>query len=46
MEPIFVENLIPSISSYQKVISKYEKGFKKGEFYEEPIGEDSIYPDR
>ena len=45
MEPIFVENLIPFISSYKKVIDKYEKGLKKGEFYEEPIGEDSIYPD-
>ena len=45
MELIYVDNLIPSISSYQKVIDKYEKGLKKGEFYEQPIGEDSIYPD-
>lgn len=45
MEPIFVGDLIPSISSYLKVIDKYEKGLKKGEFQEEQIAEDSIYPD-
>ena len=48
MEPIFVGDLIPSISSYQKVIEKYEKALKKGEFHEEPIGEDpfgNFYPD-
>ena len=45
MELIYVGNLIPSISSYQKVIEKYEKAVKKGEFCEELIGEDSIYPD-
>ena len=45
MEPIYVGDLIPSISSYQKVIDRYEKGLNKGEFYEDPIGEDSIYPD-
>ena len=37
MEPIYVGELIPSISSYQKVIDKYEKGLQKGEFL--------IYPD-
>ena len=45
METIYVGDLIPSISSYQKAIDKYEKALKKGEFYEEPIIEDSIYPD-
>tara|TARA_B100001778_G_C18066231_1_gene396509 strand:+ start:357 stop:497 length:141 start_codon:yes stop_codon:yes gene_type:complete len=45
MEPIYVGDLIPSISSYQKVIDTNEKALKKGEFYEEPIVEDSIYPD-
>ena len=45
MEPIYVGNFITSISSFQKVFDKYEKGLKKGEFYEEPIGEDLIYPD-
>ena len=44
MEPILV-NLIPSVYSYQKIIDKYEKGLKKGEFYEEAIGVDLIYPD-
>ena len=45
MEPIYVGDLIPSISSYKKVIYKYEKALKQEEFYEEPIGEDSVYPD-
>ena len=45
MESIYLGDLIPSISAYEKVIDKYEKGLKVGEFHEEPIGEDSIYPD-
>ena len=45
MGPIYVGDLIPFISSYQKVIDSYAKALKKGEFYEELIGEDSIYPD-
>ena len=45
MEPIYVGDLLPSTSSYQKVIDSYSKALKKGEFYEEPIGEDAIYPD-
>ena len=45
MEPIYVGDLVSSIFSYQKVFDCYEKALKKGEFYEEPIGEDSIYPD-
>ena len=45
MEPIYVGDLVPSIASYKKVIEKYEKGIKKGEFYEEHHGEDFYYPD-
>ncbi len=48
MEQSYVGDLIPSINSYQKIIDQYERGLKKGEFYEEPIGEDPfghIYPD-
>ena len=45
MEPSYVGDLIPSIHSYQKIIDQYERGLKKGEFYEELIGEDLIYPD-
>ena len=45
MEPIYVGDLIPSIASYKKIIEKYDKGIKEGEFYEEPIGEDFNYPD-
>ena len=37
MEPIFVGDLVPSIASYKKVIEKYDKGIKDGEFYEEPL---------
>ena len=40
MEPIYVGDLIPSIASYKKIIEKYYKGIKAGEFYEEPIGRD------
>ena len=38
MEPIYVGDLLPSIASYKKIIEKYDKGIKEGEFYEEPIG--------
>ena len=40
MEPIYLRYLIPSIASSKKIIEKYDKGIKKGEFYEEPIGGD------
>ena len=45
MEPIYVGDLLPSIASYKKIIEKYDKGIKEGEFYEEPIGGDFNYPD-
>ena len=45
MEPIYVGDLIPSIASYKKIIEKYDKGIKEGEFYDEPIGGDFNYPD-
>ena len=45
MEPIFIGDLVPSIASYKKIIEKYDKGIKEGEFYEEPIGGDFNYPD-
>tara|TARA_Y100000589_G_scaffold246997_1_gene234921 strand:+ start:4037 stop:4189 length:153 start_codon:yes stop_codon:yes gene_type:complete len=43
--PSFVGDLIPSTANYQKILDIYQKGLKYGEFYEEPIGEDFIYPD-
>ena len=43
--PIYVGDIVPSIASYQKVIDNYKKGLKSGDFYEEPIGEDFVYPD-
>ena len=45
MEPIYLGDLVPSIASYKKVIEKYYKGIKEGEFYEEPLGGDFYYPD-
>ena len=45
MEPIYGGDLLPSIASYKKIIEKYDKGIKEGEFYEEPIGGDFNYPD-
>ena len=34
MEPIYVGDLLTSIASYKKIIEKYGKGIKEGEFYE------------
>ena len=45
MELIDVGNLLPSIASYKKIIEKYDKSIKEGEFYEEPTGRDFNYPD-
>ncbi len=38
-------DLIPSVTNHEKIISKYIKAIKEGEFYEEPLGEKYIYPD-
>ena len=40
MELIYVGDLISSIASSIKIIEKYYKGIKEGEFYEEPTGRD------
>ncbi len=40
MELIYLAELFPSIESYKKVIEKYHKGIKEGEFYERPLGGD------
>ena len=45
MEPIYLGDLITSIASSKKIIEKYDKGIKEGEFYEEPTGLDFNYPD-
>ena len=45
MEPIYLGDLIPSIASSIKIIEKYDKDIKEGEFYEEPTGRDFNYPD-
>ena len=45
MELIYEGDLILSIASSKKIIEKYDKGIKEGEFYEEPAGRDFNYPD-
>ena len=45
MELIYVGDLLPSIASSKKIIEKYYKCIKEGEFYKEPIGQDFNYPD-
>ena len=45
MEPIYLGDFITSIASSKKIIEKYDKGIKEGEFYGEPIGRDFNYPD-
>ena len=45
MEPVYVGDLIPSIASFEKIIEKFYKGIKDGEFYEEPTGRYFNYPD-
>ena len=44
MEPIYLGDLLPSIASYKKIIEKYDRGIKEGEFYEEPFCRDFNYP--
>ena len=43
--PVYVGDIIPSVSTYQKAINIYKKGIQSGDFYEEPIGDDFNYPD-
>ena len=45
MEPIYVRDLLPSITTYKKIIEKYDKAREEGEFYKEPISLDFNYPD-
>ncbi len=44
MEPIYLRDLFPSIASSKKIIKKYYKAIKAGEFYEESPGRDFNYP--
>ena len=39
MEPIYVGDLLPSIASYKKIIEKYDKGIKEGEFTKNLLAE-------
>ena len=45
MELINAGDLIPSIASSKKIIEKYDKGIKEGEFCKKPFGGDFNYPD-
>ena len=40
MEPIYVGNLVPSMSCYEKGIEKYDKCIKEVVFYEESLFRD------
>ena len=39
MEPIYIGDLVPSIASYKKIIEKYDKGIKEGEFMKNLLAE-------
>ena len=39
MEPIYIGDLLPSIASYKKIIEKYDKGKKKGDFMKNLLAE-------
>ena len=43
--PSYVGNLVPSLMNYNKIIESYKKGIREGDFYEEPLGDEFIYPD-
>ena len=45
MEPIYIGDLVPSIASYKKIIEKYYKVIKEGEFHENPLDLDFYCPD-
>ncbi len=45
MEPIYVGDLIPSITSPKRIIEKYDNGIKEGEFHKESFGRYFNYPD-
>ena len=45
MEPIYVGDLVPSVASYKRIIEKYDKSIKEGEFHEEALCDDFNYPD-
>ena len=44
-EPSYIGDLIPSVYNYQKIIDRYKKGITNGDFYEEPLGDEFMYPD-
>ncbi len=39
MEPIYLGDLIPSITSSKKIIEKYDKGLKEGDFIKNLLDE-------
>jgi len=40
MGTVYIEDLLPSLTSYKNIIEKYDTGKKEGEFYKKPIGGD------
>lgn len=45
MKHINSHDIAPKRTFYQQLIAKYKKGIIAGDFYEEPIEVDFIYPD-
>ena len=39
MEPIYLGDLIPSIAYFKKIIKKYDKGIKEGNFMKNLLAE-------
>ena len=39
MDPIYLGDLIPSITSSKKIIEKYDKGLKEGDFIKNLLAE-------
>tara|TARA_Y100001978_G_C23374625_1_gene282560 strand:+ start:172 stop:324 length:153 start_codon:yes stop_codon:yes gene_type:complete len=44
-EPVYVGDLLPSVMTYSRAIEIYKKGIEARDFYEEPLGDDLVYPD-
>ena len=45
INPSYIGDLIPSVMNYQKIIDRYKKGIADGDFYEEPLCDEFMYPD-
>tara|TARA_B100000963_G_scaffold28660_3_gene21205 strand:+ start:3047 stop:3202 length:156 start_codon:yes stop_codon:yes gene_type:complete len=44
-QPFYVGDLLPSVMTYSRAIEIYQKSIEAGDFYEEPLSDDLVYPD-